>query len=424
MSLELIVAASLIVSGSVVDVSTERPGVEAGDLGTTIVTLQDDTHVTRFELPGDNQESVVVVGVPRMDIGSEWTVELVDGTRGWVPKGLGRGMQRLDHPPRWNVNSVTFRDEELPLVFRLVTPGSSALGLAETENALDASIDQWNAVGCSDFVFARGPTYDRDEIETGDSFVRWEEDVWDQDPAIAGVTGIFFNDVEGQFVATGATMIFNGVDWAWVSGRGNAYLPRPEVNIDSVVAHEMGHAAGLAHETDLVAATMFYAYLGGDWQGSTAGDDRRGLCELYGTGEDECAGDEDCTRLGPDHFCTDIDGIRVCDEPRDDVGDDCSVEYINCADFCILDRPQDGAGYCSVRCEAGDCPDGFACGLSEDARVPLEDDLAVCIPFDTADDEDDDEDDDGDGCAGCGGSAALLPVALIGWGPLRSRRRL
>jgi len=422
-SLELIAAASLLASGTVVDVSVERSGVEAGDLGTTTVTLEDDGRVTRFLLPGDNQQSVMVFGVPRVDVGSEWLVELVDGRRGWVPKGLGRGMQRLDDPPRWAVNPVEFRDDELPLTFRLVRPGSVDLGLEVTEAALDASIAQWNDVGCSDFVFARGATYDRDEIETGDSFVRWEEEAWDQDPLIAGVTGVFFDDVDGEVVPVGATMIFNAVDWTWVAGPGNAYLPRPEVNIDSVVVHEMGHAAGLAHETELVASTMFFAYLGGDWQASISGDDRRGLCETYGTGADECTTNEDCARFGETRFCADIDGIRVCDEPRDPVGADCSVEYINCGDFCVLDRPDEGAGYCSIRCEPGDCPDGFVCGLTDDVYVPQEANVALCVPFDSPDDDDDDDDDDdGSACSGCEGGAAVLPIALAGWGPRRRRR--
>ena len=423
MSLELIAAGSMLLAGTVVDLQVEASGpLQRAELGATTVVLEDirGEH-TAFRVPGDNAERVVVHGVPRFELGSRWLVELVDGDRGLVLRGLGRGLRPLDDLPRWNVNNTSFPPEALPLTWRLVEPGSADLGLEATEAALDGSIAQWNDVGCSSFTFARGENYSRDDVQGGDSWVRWEEEVWDADPAIAGVTGIFF---DGNLDPSGATMLFNGVSWDWVPGVGNAYLPSPEVNIDAVVVHEMGHAAGLAHEIDLVAATMFYGYFGGDWQASLAGDDRRGLCELYGTGEDECADDADCEALGDGAFCVDIDGISVCDEPRDGVGADCSVEGINCAEFCVLDRPEDGAGYCSVRCEAGDCPDGFVCGLVEDVYVPVEANVPLCFPFETAGDDDDSgEGDDGDSCSGCdSGSEAALPLLfLLGWRPRRSR---
>jgi hypothetical protein len=216
-------------------------------------------------------------------------------------------------------------------------------------------------------------------------------------------------------------MEFNGVDWTWVAGRGNAYLPAPEVNIDSIVTHELGHAAGLAHEPGLIAATMFYAYFGGDWQASIAGDDRRGLCELYGNQRDECEIDEDCAIFGADRFCTDIDGVRLCDEPRDDLGAECSVEYMNCAEYCVLDRPQEGAGYCSVGCTTA-CPDGWECGPVDDTYVPIVADISLCFPAEGDDDDDDDDDDDGQACEGCSGGtgATALPLfALLGLGRRR-----
>ncbi len=426
MSLELIAAASLVVSGTVTSVVVEPPAApRVTDLGSTRVVLDTAAGPIAFRVPGDNGERVLVAGVPGFDVGSEWRVELVDGARDLVPRGLGRGLTRLSDGPRWNVNNTSFPDSQLPLVWRLVVPGSTDLGVEATEAALDLALAQWNEVGCSDFEFARGDSYEGDEVVFGDSWVRWEEEVWEQDPRIAGVTAIVFGDVDGEVVPIAAGMTFNGVDWRWVSGPGNAYLAVPEVNIDSVVAHEMGHSTGLAHEVDLAASTMFYAYLGGDWQATLAGDDRRGLCELYGNGEDECAEDEDCADLGSDLFCAEIDGIRVCDEPRDGVGADCSVEDLNCGGYCVLDRLAEGAGYCSVACEAGDCPDGFVCGLTDDTRIPLGDGVALCVPFDPpGDDDDDDDDDDGSECSGCEGGAAVLPIiALAGWGPRRRRSR-
>lgn len=355
----------VLVTGTVLSVSVELPGDR---LPRTHVELeQDDGVVLQVVLPGANGGFPVAVGgVPTVTPGETWQVELVDAPAGLVPLGLGAGMSRLDGPPPppWALNGVHYSEEQLPLVFVLNEAGSADLGFSLTEQIVQQTLASWTEVGCSSFAFEYGGTTDAFYDDDGVNVLSWEDgETWEWGATnIAGLTATRFEATDdGGIRPVGADIVFNGVQWEWLDGDGSPY--EHSLDATSVVLHELGHVTGLDHELHWVTSTMFFAYQGGAWMGSLAGDDRRGLCENYPTGGDECSDDGDCAGIDDqDRICVDIDGIKVCDEVRDDVGDICSPSTFNCPEYCVFDLVLDQEGYCSVGCEShGDCPEGYLC---------------------------------------------------------------
>ncbi|MCB9778644.1 MAG: matrixin family metalloprotease [Alphaproteobacteria bacterium] len=361
------------VTGTVVDVQLLPSSPDSRiDLPRTRVTVQlDDDQQVVVMLPGSNAAPpVVVAGVPEVRVGQLWQLSLAPTPQGLVPVGLGHGMQRLDGAvlPIWNLNGLHYAPDQLPLTFYLNEVGSEDLGFEDTEQVAVDALDAWSRVGCSSFAFAYGGTTDLIHADDGQNVLAWEDAEWTWGAAIAGLTATRFEVVDDDTVRpSGADILFNGVDWAWTTGIGDVYLANPKLNASSVVVHELGHVTGMDHELGLVASTMFFAYIGGDWQGSLSGDDRRGLCENYGDGSDECGSDDDCEALYPGVglVCRELDGLSVCDEVRDEIGGDCSRTDFNCPEYCVFTNNQATAGYCSEACDTDDdCPDGYECGTA------------------------------------------------------------
>jgi len=192
----------------------------------------------------------------------------------------------------------------------------------------------------------------------------------------------FCMNKEKEIYVCETDILFNGVDFYWTREAGDVYLPTPELNAGSILAHELGHSHGMDHEYALPTSTMFYAYLGGDWMATLSGDDMRGICENYPNGEDACQDDEDCSDIdASERWCAEIDGIRVCDELRDPIGGECSRTYINCEEVCVFTTSTATEGYCTITCPDGECPCGWDCG---EANLLLPTDAgAVCIPSET-----------------------------------------
>ncbi len=433
----LVTAGSILVAGTVSAVDVHAPigpgarGLAA--LPTTEVTLAlGDGDVLQFLLPGDNGQAHHIVGVLPLEPGQPWQAELVQGSRGWTPRGLGAGLLPLFEPDRYLLNAVQYRPGQLPLTFVLEEPGSADLGLEATEAVLLDSMAAWTDVGCATFAFEYGGRVP--EAGVFDNYVAWEDDDWTFDPAIAGLTSTRFGDFEDEeFIAVGADVVFNGVHFEWVDGPGNVYATPATVGARSIVTHEFGHVTGMGHEMMVLPATMFGGYFGGDWQGTLAGDDRRGLCANYPSGEPDCEVDEDCADVdGSERICIAIDGVNVCEERRDRQGDFCSLFDINCADTCVItDTTTGGEGYCTFECGSDlGCGDGWLCD-SVELKVPLHE-ATVCVPDPDweeptpgGDDDDSADDDQGEGCGGCtnGSSAALLLFMPAGFRRYRKREQ-
>ncbi len=399
---------STLITGTVLSVTVE--GLDQ-PLPRTHVLLQADDGPVEVVLPGSNGPPVVVGGVPLLTQGETWQVRVQHTAEGLVPVGLGAGMARLDAmpPPPWALNGVTYDDSQLPLDFLMNEEGAADLGADLTEQIIEKALSDWTGVGCSDWAFTYGGRTTAGFDDDGINVLSWENDSWTWGAEVAGLTSTRFDTSGKDVVPVGADIVFNGVDWTWDAETGDVYLLSPTLHAGSVVLHELGHVAGLDHELSLVTSTMFFAYIGGSWQGSLAGDDRRGLCEKYGDGADECATDADCKGIDDQpRTCVDIDGVKVCDEVRDSVGDFCSRTVFNCEQYCIFTDNQALEGYCSIGCEGdGDCPPDYECGT---ASLFLYDDPGVdeklCIALPPPSDSGiGDTGSTGDGGGGDGGGA-------------------
>ncbi len=128
----------------------------------------------------------------------------------------------------------------------------------------------WNVVSCSDFRFAYGGIRNRTVPSNDDlQVVKWDT----CDPGVLGVTYLVTNGPNREcdmIMCTG---------WDWNCGPGPTGWS--EIDIQSVVCHELGHVLGLGHSS-YTAATM-YAYMnyGDDSKRTLHFDDIDGLCYLY-----------------------------------------------------------------------------------------------------------------------------------------------
>lgn len=327
-------------------------------------------------VPGSNGPPVQVSTLPIFSVGDTWAFTLDEAPAGLVPAGLGAGLAPISlaaPPPPYNLNGLTYPAEALPLPVYL-NADASPLGLDATEEIVQAALDAWSGVGCADFAFTyEGLTEARNDDDKLNVLV-WETESWEWGGSVAGFSATRFGaDSTGNIVPVGADITFNAVDWSWVDGPGDIYTRPATLNAASIVLHELGHVTGMDHEYALVASTMFFAYIGGDWQGTLSGDDRRGLCENYPAGADECSTDDDCTGIDDqDRACVELGGVKVCDEVRDADGAFCSRTVFNCPEYCVFTKTDATEGYCASSCESDDdCGDGTIC---DTARSFLYDD--------------------------------------------------
>jgi hypothetical protein len=388
-----------LITGLVVSVSISsgRP-----DLPTTQIEVQTASGELRMvTTPGSNgRPPVVISGVPSVEPGEHWEFRVRPAPIGQVPVGLGASMARLDGPvaPPWAVNGLVYPPEKRPLEFYIGqstsgTTGSSELGEIRSIEIVAEAMAAWSAVGCSDFVFELVGTSEHGFSDDGLNIVSWEEEEWVWGEGVLGMTATRFEAIDGLPSPAGADILLNGADFVWVDGPGDLYTSPATVSAGSILTHELGHVAGMDHNMTDVAATMFFAYISGDWQATLSGDDHRGLCQTYPAGVEACSTDADCAVLdanGMSHFCTEIDGISVCDERRDPVGSFCARTVFNCAEACIFTVPQATDGYCSTRCESDDeCEGRYTCGAPETAFLydaPTEEGKQLCLRPDEPED--------------------------------------
>lgn len=142
------------------------------------------------------------------------------------------------------------------------------------------------------------------------------------------------------------------------------------VELQSVLTHEFGHVLGLMHSEDSLA-TMAPTYRADGGQRSLAVDDKLGVCALYPAVNppDECQSGRDCqAQESCEHVrLQTIDGaegeqcIALCRELRGEVGDACAPDRLICVEGCVFAAEAKSFGYCTVGCEAGDCPADYEC---------------------------------------------------------------
>lgn len=347
----------------------------------------------------------------------------------------------------YETNAIWWAEDQLPIPFALVRPGSDDLGEEQTEELLLEALDQWADVGCTGLSYEYLGWVDETVHMDGIVHIAWIEEESGMGDAAAS-TAIDIDPEAGRIRDVNIT--FNGDTLSWTDVESNVYLG--VLDAAAVMVHEIGHVFGLDHNMEMLEASMFYAYTSSAG-GYLSWDDKWGICELYPPSdgpEDECQTDADC----PDHpyqeyACREVPevGANVCEEVYDGLGACCDVHWNNCADYLCNLFPITYSGYCTEFCEADeDCPFGWTCDdinflgewlgwcvSPEESDQPCGEDFVM--PGDDDDsavgDDDDDSvsepvDDDGCACQGAGepaGGATWAILAFVGAASIYGRRR-
>ena len=142
---------------------------------------------------------------------------------------------------------------DTPITWRFAASGSNDVSNAEALTAITSAFDSWENIGCSTVSFNYGgltSSYPNNGI-----YVAFEEDSWDV--TVADAAGVTTN---WSFVSFGCgvnkvDILLNGVDITRAtSGADN---PGAKVSdIESVVAHEIGHA--ITRSLQERTATMWF----------------------------------------------------------------------------------------------------------------------------------------------------------------------
>lgn len=346
-----------------------------------------------------------------------------------------------------NSPAGTWPDPALPVVFRLGGSESRDVG-AEALAELDVATRTWSSAHCTRFrAVVNATKTTTPPADDGVNGVYFHDDEWPSE-LVAGAIGqtVVHVDADGRY--HDADIHINSKEFRFsLDGQNGA------IDLRSVLVHELGHALGLGHSTD-VRATM-YATVNGLRCRSLETDDVLGVCTLYpGEGEPGCdtracpspllcvagrcqrRGDatdvcspcervpEACDAAGDDARCIDIgDGAtagRVCGRSCE-TDADCGMGF-HCRDTttsgdrqCVSEvRCANGANVCTTDgdCTFGACRAGACVGPTEDAGTV---DPAT-TPVDagaTADASDAPVHDAGCACSVPRGSSSAAPLGLV-----------
>ena len=268
-------------------------------------------------------------------------------------------------------------------------------------DAIHEGFQAWTEISCSYIAWTEeGRTSNTAwGVDDQENVVSWRESSWDDSATALAITSSIFN-FQG-FIDT--DIKFNGFHhtWAIVGEIGSGS------DVESVTAHEVGHAIGLDHSS-VSSATMWPSTGSNETSGRTlAQDDIDGACALYPSGgeapvvpndpppmqmgtarfgescaQENCVSPLFCVSDGVDQFCSDScdtshpcpmgyycaqlsSGTGACapgDSPeleRVGFNEPCGEQIACEADLiCINDG---NSSYCSGPCDQGRCPEGMQC---------------------------------------------------------------
>jgi hypothetical protein len=168
--------------------------------------------------------------------------------------------------------------------FVLDAAGCPDADMGHTRAAVLRAFNSWEAQPCTDVFFVyegevEGLLPDHvyepedDEVD-GYNLIVWLDD-WPWSEERLAQTRILRNELTGEILD--ADIFLNGRDYYWTAADWVV------IDIENVLAHEVGHLLGFEHTTD-PEATMYDGYVEGETlKRNLEGTDIRGLCEVYPT---------------------------------------------------------------------------------------------------------------------------------------------
>ncbi len=175
----------------------------------------------------------------------------------------------------------------LPQPFLINEDGSADTGAADAIAAVRSAFASWNAIDDSDAQFS---DLSETALGTADVFkddgfpardrknvLVWVESGWIEPQAQIAVTYTYYVETSGKILENDITM--NGVDYAWTAGDAGVLT-----DVESIAAHEIGHAFGLGHSADSEATMFATSGQGETFKRSLSTDDQDAVVYLYPVG--------------------------------------------------------------------------------------------------------------------------------------------
>jgi len=322
-----------------------------------------------------------------------------------APAGAWRPMR---DPP------ITWAPEDIPVQWYLNQQGSDDLGIDVVEPAVEAGYAEWTDVDCATIVFEymgrTGLAYDN---SPGRFVISWVESGWTAGPEVAGM---MISSPAGDHFGE-ADIVMNGDSSQWsVTGESNT------LDVQSITAHEVGHAVGLddLEGSDHPTSIMHSPYMMGTQVHVLSADDIEGTQTLYPGPCCACTPEEvaACATASCGsglHACGLDCQWQECYVP--DAGDEICDGYDN---DCDGHTDEDVCGGCTPTPEACDDRDNDCDTVIDENRVCGPE----CTPLaDTESCDGNDEDCDGvidDGCSCADGTPARACGLDTGSGSCRA----
>ncbi len=156
-------------------------------------------------------------------------------------------------------------------------PAGKPTYLTNDATVIAASANVWNNAGGADWRFSGGGTTTRGTGACYNSLDGFNTVGWYPwgDGATLAVTCSWFNPSTGQAVEFDMEV---DPTWPWTTSTSGV-----QIDLQSVVAHEFGHALGLGHTTVCPGSLMCPTYAPGTILRTPQADDINGLIALYGS---------------------------------------------------------------------------------------------------------------------------------------------